>query len=66
MSTPGRGTPPGQDAYKIRVKITSKGKGNSGGARLITFVETGIISQNEKVSDEEGAVNLLTIFDKGE
>ena len=33
MLTPKLGTPLGQDAYKIRLKITSKGKGKSGGAR---------------------------------
>ena len=51
----------GQGAYKIRLKITSKGKGKSGGARVISYVETEIIGvvQNNVVS-------LLTIYDKGE
>lgn len=35
-----RGTALGQKAYKIRIKITSKGKGKSGEARVITYVET--------------------------
>ena len=29
----------GKDAYKIRLSITSKGKGKSGGARVITCVK---------------------------
>ncbi len=32
------GTPLGKDCYKIRIRITSKGKGKSGGARIITYV----------------------------
>ena len=36
--SPDLGTPLGKDCYKIRMTITSKGKGKSGGARLITYV----------------------------
>jgi mRNA-degrading endonuclease RelE of RelBE toxin-antitoxin system len=64
--TPRLGTPLGHDAYKIRLKISSKGKGKSGGGRVITFVETNLIGVTEKISDEEVVVNLLTIYDKGE
>jgi len=35
---PTLGTPIGKNCYKIRVAIASKGKGKSGGARMITFV----------------------------
>ena len=52
---PTQGTPLGNDCYKIRVAIKSKGKGKSGGARVITCV---------KVVD--GFVYLLTIYSKGE
>ena len=45
----------GHDVYKIRLGITSKNKGNSGGARVITFV---------KIVDE--TVFLLAIYDKGD
>ena len=41
--------------YKIRMSITSKGKGKSGGARIITHVH---VSQT--------TVFLLTIYDKSE
>ena len=50
---PTQGTALGNDAYKIRVSIKSKGK--SGGARIITYV---ITPQKE--------VYLLTIYDKAE
>ncbi len=50
---PTLGTSLGQDCYKIRLAIKSKGKGKSGGARVITY----LISENKEVI-------LLTIFDK--
>lgn len=43
----------GKDCYKIRLSIRSKGKGKSGGARIITY----IITENKEVI-------LLTIYDK--
>lgn len=49
------GTPLGKDCYKIRLAISSKGKGKSGGSRVITYVH---------ISNEE--VLLLTIYDKSE
>ena len=63
-TTPRLGISLGQDAYKIRLKISSKGKGKSGGARVISFVETIVIGIAEKISDEEVTVTLLTIYDK--
>ena len=65
-ATPRTGTPLGHDAYKIRLKISSKGKGKSGGARVISFIETTLISITEKLSDEEITVNLITIYDKAD
>ena len=49
------GTPLGNNCYKIRMAITSKGKGKSGGARVITFVQ--II---------ETTIFLLSIYDKAD
>jgi mRNA-degrading endonuclease RelE of RelBE toxin-antitoxin system len=66
VSTPRLGTPLGKEAYKIRLKVTSKRKGKSGGARVISLVETTLIGYAEAISDEEITVNLLTIFDKGD
>lgn len=43
---------------KIRMTITAKGRGKSGGARVITF--------NTLVSEKEGAIALLLIYDKAE
>ena len=52
---PESGTFIGNNCYKIRVAIQSKGKGKSGGARAITYVYV----QTE-------TVYLLTIYDKAE
>ncbi len=47
------GTPLGNNCYKLRLAIKSKGKGKSGGARVITCV---------KVVNE--TIYLISIFDK--
>jgi len=52
---PETGTPLGNNLYKIRLAIASKGKGKRGGARIITYLKT-----------EQGNVYLLSIYDKGE
>ncbi len=45
----------GNNCYKIRLAIGSKGKGKSGGARVITYLYI-----------ETDSVYLLTIYDKSE
>ena len=52
---PTLGTPIGKECYKIRVAITSKGKGKSSGARMITYIR--IVSET---------VFLMDIYDKSE
>ena len=49
------GTPIGNDCYKIRIAIKSKGAGKSGGARVITCV---VAVRKE--------VYLLSIYDKSD
>lgn len=51
---PQSGTPLGKDCFKIRMAISSKGKGKSGGSRIITCVK--IVAST---------VFLLSIYDKG-
>jgi hypothetical protein len=52
---PQTGTHLGSGVYKIRMAITSKGKGKSGGARVITFLVT-----------ENKEVYLTYIYDKSQ
>jgi mRNA-degrading endonuclease RelE of RelBE toxin-antitoxin system len=52
---PEQGSPLGNSCFKIRLSIASKGKGKSGGARVITYIQV-----------LQTSVYLLTIFDKSE
>ena len=55
QETPIQGDSLGKSCYKIRLKVASKRRGKSGGARVITYVH--IIQED---------VYLLTIYDKSE
>jgi len=65
LTNPTQGTSLGHNAYKIRLKISSKGKGKSGGARVISLVETSLIAE-VNVTEEQITVNLITIYDKSD
>jgi mRNA-degrading endonuclease RelE of RelBE toxin-antitoxin system len=52
---PEKGTSIGHNCYKIRLAIASKGKGKSGGARVIT-----------QLVFKDDTVYLLTIYDKSD
>jgi len=54
-ANPMSGTPLGNNCYKIRLSITGKGKGKSGGARVITHVA--VIKET---------IVLISIYDKSE
>ncbi|HNR73479.1 MAG TPA: type II toxin-antitoxin system RelE/ParE family toxin [Cyclobacteriaceae bacterium] len=55
VTNPTQGNSLGNNCFKIRVSIGSKGKGKSGGARVITYIH---FRQNR--------VFLLSIYDKSE
>lgn len=55
---PHQGIDLGHGLRKVRMRISSKGKGKSGGARVITF--TVVVSQRDAV------LNLLCIYDKAD
>ena len=52
---PEMGTALGKNSFKIRLAISSKGKGKSGGARIITYLYR-----------KGNSLFLLSIFDKSE
>jgi len=54
-TSPSQGTAIGRGCYKIRLSIASKGKGKSGGARVITHVQ--IVKTK---------IYLISIYDKSE
>ena len=55
VSNPETGVPIGDHCYKIRLAIASKGKGKSGGARIITYLQ--VVNK---------VVYLVSIYDKNE
>ncbi|GAA4459359.1 hypothetical protein GCM10023093_00200 [Nemorincola caseinilytica] len=55
LKEPSMGIPIGNNCYKIRLAITSKGKGKSGGARVITHIRI-----------TAKFIYLLSIYDKSE
>ncbi len=55
ISNPAMGTSLGNNTFKIRIGIKSKGAGKIGGGRVITYLVT-----------DANEVYLLTIYDKAE
>lgn len=55
LENPHEGESLGQSCYKVRMAITSKGKGKSGGSRLVTCVKI-----------EKDIIFMLSIYDKSE
>lgn len=51
---PTKGISLGNDIYKVRLSTQSKGKGKSGGARVMTFIQV-----------TENTVTLFSIYNKG-
>ena len=57
-ANPQQGIPLGARLYKLRMAIAAKGKGKSGGARVITYR---LLATQERIE-----ITLLTIYDKNE
>lgn len=62
LTNPQMGTAIGNDCYKIRLAVKSKGKGKSGGLRIITH----LIVQISQETEDHLIVSLVTIYDKSE
>ena len=58
-TNPIQGKSLGGGVYKIRISITSKSKGKSGGARILTY-------NVKKVNPDKIFVILMSIYDKSE
>ena len=52
------GDPLGHNTYKYRMAIAAKGKGKSGGARVITY--------NVQQTSDDVLITLMSIYDKSE
>ena len=55
IENPTLGEPLGNNCFKVRMAISSKNRGKSGGARIITYL---------KIAD--GIIFLLSIYDKSD
>jgi mRNA-degrading endonuclease RelE of RelBE toxin-antitoxin system len=60
LLNPEGGIPIGKHAFKIRLAVKSKGKGKSGGMRVITYIELDFFIENSS------NIYLLSIYDKSE
>ncbi|WP_231426559.1 type II toxin-antitoxin system RelE/ParE family toxin [Pedobacter sp. Leaf250] len=58
LENPEQGNDLGAGLYKIRLAVKSKGKGKSGGFRVITYLVSNL--------PDETVINMLTIYDKSE
>ncbi|QPH41720.1 type II toxin-antitoxin system RelE/ParE family toxin [Pedobacter endophyticus] len=58
LGNPRQGDDLGAGLYKIRLAVKSKGKGKSGGFRVITYL---VLDTNDGV-----VINMLTLYDKSE
>ncbi|MFK7904080.1 MAG: hypothetical protein AB8B69_03100 [Chitinophagales bacterium] len=59
LQNPRQGIKIKEDTYKIRLAVKSKGRGKSGGMRVITFIHE-VVEQ----ADGEIVVYLISIYDK--
>lgn len=60
MAHPDAGADLGKGLRKVRLSIASKGRGKSGGGRVITLKHDAIVQV------DEGSITLITMYDKSE
>lgn len=58
---PQQGVKIGENIFKIRLAVKSKGKGKSGGLRVITYLYVAV-----KQAEKQDTIVLLTIYDKSD
>lgn len=66
LENPRMGVKITENLYKIRLAVKSKGRGKSGGMRVITFVWEILVEQNEDEGHSETTIFLASIYDKSE
>jgi mRNA-degrading endonuclease RelE of RelBE toxin-antitoxin system len=55
-----------ENTYKIRLAVKSKGRGKSGGMRIITHIVEVELEISETESEQDFTVILVAIYDKSE
>ena len=66
LETPRMGIRIAEHVYKIRLAVKSKGRGKSGGMRIITFVWEITVDVDENETAVDTTVFLASIYDKSE
>ena len=66
LQNPRFGTLIHEDTYKIRLAVKSKGKGKSGGMRVITHVVEVQIQIEAANDDRDFTIFMVSIYDKSE
>lgn len=66
LENPRIGTLIRENTYKIRLGVKSKGKGKSGGMRIITYLIEIEIVVAEALKEQDFIVVLVAIYDKSE
>lgn len=61
INNPQTGIPIGKNSFKIRISVKSKGRGKSGGLRVITYLDVNLI-----FNEQRNKLFLLSIYDKSE
>lgn len=61
LENPYQGDKIAEDTYKVRLAIKSKGRGKSGGARVINYLDIKVVDDLEEVE-----IFVLTIYDKSD
>lgn len=61
LEDPYQGDKIADNTFKVRLAIKSKGKGKSGGARVINFLEIEVVDGAESID-----LYVLTIYDKSD
>ena len=66
LENPTLGTLIYENTYKIRLAVKSKGKGKSGGLRVITHIFEVVVDISEENKEQETIIFLLSIYDKSD
>lgn len=66
LENPRMGIQIAENVYKIRLSVKSKGRGKSGGMRVITFVWEVVAEQEEDDTTLDTTIFLASIYDKSE
>lgn len=66
LENPRMGIRIAENVYKIRLSVKSKGRGKSGGMRVVTFIWEVLVEQEDNDPALDTTIFLASIYDKSE